>query len=199
MRKFLTAPVLMLTLAVGLAAASLMGLHVPAEVALGLSGMAGIVQTAAGTTLRISASQPATFDSAGYDTLFTSSPGWGSVVGEITNYGEFGRDYALINHNPVGSRGTQKFKGSFNEGQIPLQLALDSDDAGQIKMKTARDSDNNYSFCIETPEGDKFYFQAKVMTFKTNIGGVDNVITASSNLEITTNAAGVGVVESLAV
>ena len=68
------------------------------------------VRTSAGTTLKVSASAPATFDKAGYSALtFTA-------VGEITDLGEFGREYALVTHNPVGTRGTQKFKGSFNEG-----------------------------------------------------------------------------------
>jgi hypothetical protein len=180
----------------GAASAGLLPPDVAATAAL--LGVAGTVESAAGTTLRVSASQPATYDAAGYDTLFGSSPGWGSLVGEITNFGDFGREFALITHNPVGSRGTQKLKGSFNEGQLPLTMGLDTDDAGQIKMKAASLSDANYSFVIETQGGDKYYFQAKVMSFKVGIGGVDNVVSANAVLEITTNSAGVGVVESLA-
>ena len=39
---------------------------------------------------------------------------------------------------------------------------------------------------------------AQVMSFKLNIGSVDQVTTASVTLELTTNSAGVGVVEGLA-
>lgn len=154
------------------------------------------VNTTAGSTLRVTASAPATFDSAGYTTLFSTSPA-PALVGEITDFGEFGREYNLVNHNPVASRGTQKFKGSFNEGQMNLTLGLDTDDAGQILMKTAADSDSDYYFEVSTQNGDKYFFAAKVMKFKVNLGNVDQITQASTTLELTTNSAGVGVVESL--
>lgn len=155
------------------------------------------VRTSAGTTLRVSSSAPATFDASGYNTLFTASP-VPSLVGEITDLGEFGREFALVTHNPVGTRGTQKFKGSFNEGTMSMSLGLDTDDAGQIVMKAASVSDNDYSFLVTTQNGDKYYFQAKVMSWKVGVGGVDQITTASVTLELTTNSAGVGIVESLA-
>lgn len=155
------------------------------------------VRTSAGTTLRVTASAPATFNSAGYNTLFTTSP-VPALVGEVTDLGEFGREYALVTHMPVGSRGTQKFKGSFNEGTITLSLGLDTDDAGQIIMKAASLSDNDYSFMVTTQNGDKYYFRAQIMSWKVGVGSVDSITTATATLEITTNAAGVGIVESLA-
>jgi hypothetical protein len=155
------------------------------------------VRTSAGTTLRVTASAPATFNSAGYTTLFTTSP-VPALVGEVTDLGEFGREYALVTHMPVGSRGTQKFKGSFNEGTITLSLGLDTDDAGQIIMKAASLSDNDYSFMVTTQNGDKYFFRAQIMSWKVGVGSVDSITTASATLEITTNAAGVGIVEALA-
>jgi hypothetical protein len=155
------------------------------------------VRTSAGTTLKVTASAPATFNSAGYTTLFTASP-VPATVGEITDLGEFGREFALVTHNPVGTRGTQKFKGSFNEGTMTLSLGLDTDDAGQIIMKAASLSDNDYSFMVTTQNGDKYFFQAKVMSFKVAVGSVDSITTATCSLEISTNSAGVGIVESMA-
>lgn len=155
------------------------------------------VRTSAGTTLRVTSSAPATFDSSGYNALFSASPA-PALVGEITDLGEFGREYALVTHNPVGTRGTQKFKGSFNEGTMSLSLGLDTDDAGQIIMKAASVSDNNYSFMVTTQNGDKYYFQAKVMSFKVGVGSVDSITTATTTLELTTTSAGVGIVEALA-
>jgi hypothetical protein len=155
------------------------------------------VRTSAGTTLRVTASAPATFNSAGYTTLFSTSP-VPALVGEVTDLGEFGREYALVTHMPVGNRGTQKFKGSFNEGTITLSLGLDTDDAGQIIMKAASISDNDYSFMVTTQNGDKYFFRAQIMSWKVGVGSVDSITTATATLEITTNAAGVGIVESLA-
>lgn len=148
--------------------------------------------TSAGSTLGVSAGTPATFDVTGYAALtFTS-------VGEVTDLGEFGREYNLVTHNPLASRGTVKKKGSFNEGAIELQLGLDTDDAGQILMKSASLSDADHSFKITTQNGDVYYMQAQVMRFKVGVGSVDSITSASATLEITTNSAGVGVVESLA-
>jgi len=150
------------------------------------------VRTSAGTTLKVSATAPATFNSAGYSALtFTA-------VGEITDLGEFGREFALVTHNPVGSRGTQKFKGSFNEGTMNLSLGLNTDDAGQVLMKAASLSDSAYSFEVTTQNGDKYYFQAMVMSWKMGIGSVDSITTATCALELTTSSGDVGVVESLA-
>ncbi len=106
------------------------------------------VRTSATTTLQISAGVPATFNQAGYAALsFTT-------VGEITNFGEFGREFTLVTHNPVATRGTQKLKGSFNEGTMNLTLGLDTDDAGQVLMKAAALSDSLYAFKITVPSGD---------------------------------------------
>ena len=150
------------------------------------------VHTSAGTTLKISANAPATFNVAGYSALTYTA------VGEITDLGEFGREFTLVTHNPVGSRGTQKFKGSFNEGTMNLSLGLDTDDAGQVLMKAALLADTAYSFEVTTQNGDTYYFQAMVMSFKVGVGSVDSITTATCTLELTTSAGGVGIVEDLA-
>lgn len=152
------------------------------------------VQTTAGTTLYITATTPATFDANGYATAFQSGA---KIVGEIIDLGEFGREYTLVTHNPIDTRGTQKFKGSFNEGSMALQLGLDQDDEGQILMQTALNSDADYSFEITLQNGDIAYFQAKVMSFKIGAGGVDNITSATCTLELTTSKTGVGIVWSL--
>jgi len=150
------------------------------------------VRSSAGTTIKISASQPATYDASGYNALTLTT------IGEVTDLGEFGREYNLITHNPIGTRATQKLKGSYNEGSISMQLGLDTDDAGQILAKAASISDNDYSLLITTQNGDKYYFQAKVMSFKVGVNNVDSVTSATITLELTSNSAGVGIVEVLA-
>lgn len=150
------------------------------------------IQTTAGATLHVSASQPATYDSSGYAAIT-----W-TAVGEITDLGEFGREYVLVKHNPIYTRATKKLKGSYDEGELAMQLASDTDDAGQIILKTASQSDSDYSFKITMQNGDKYYGQAKVSKFKVAPGSVDNVVALSATLAITTNTAGVGIVEALA-
>ncbi|HQV22661.1 MAG TPA: phage tail tube protein [Agitococcus sp.] len=140
-----------------------------------------IVQTSAGTTIAISAVLPTTDDAAGYAALT-----W-AAIGEVTDLGEFGREYATVTHNPVASRRTIKRKGSYNDGTMALQLALDRDDAGQILVKTALASDANKAFRITYQDGSKDYFSAMVMSFKTNVGSVDQILSGSINLEINTD------------
>lgn len=147
------------------------------------------VQTVAGTKIRISAATPATFTAAGYAALtFTN-------IGEITDGGAHGRTYAEVTHNPIDTRGTQKFKGSFNEGTKTLQLGDDIEDAGQTLLKTALNSDNDYSFEVEYQDGSIDYFQAKVMSYEKATGTVDTIQSATVGLSITTSKTGVGIIE----
>ena len=154
------------------------------------------VRTSATTLLRISAGVPATFDNAGYVALtFTT-------IGEITNLGDFGREFNLVTHNPIATRGTQKLKGAFNEGSLVIQLGLDTDDAGQILIKAAAASDNLYSFLITMPtlpatQADKYYFQGLTMSFKVGLNDVNSVSSGTANIELITSSTGVGVVETL--
>lgn len=147
--------------------------------------------TVAGTTIGISAVIPATFDEAGYEALtFTN-------IGNIEDGGEHGREYAEVTFNPIDTRGTRKYKGSFNEGTKTLSVAYNSDDGGMALLKTALASDADFSFEVAYPDGDIDWFQAKVMSLKKATGGVDSMRMATINLSITTNDAGVGVVEYL--
>jgi hypothetical protein len=149
------------------------------------------VFTSAGSVLRLSATAPATFNAAGYNALTYTT------VGEVTDLGEFGREFALVTHNSIDNRATQKFKGSFNEGSLTIQLGLDTDDAGQILAKAATLADGLYSVLITTQNLDKYYFQARVMSFKVAVGSVDSITTATMMLEISTSSTGVGIVEVL--
>jgi archaellin len=149
--------------------------------------------TVAGTAISISAATPATFDGTGYSALT-----W-TVIGNIDDGGEHGREYAEVTFNPIDTRGTRKYKGSFNEGTKTLSIGYDSDDAGMIVLKTAVLSDSDFSFKVSYPGGDVDYFQAKTLSLKKATGGVDTMKMATVSLSITTNTAGVGIVEVLAV
>lgn len=146
------------------------------------------IQSVAGASIAISAALPATFNAAGYDALtFTN-------VGEVTDLGEFGRVYELIRHNPINTRATRKLKGSYDEGQISMVVGLDMDDAGQALCDTASRSDADYSFRIVDQEGNQYYFLAKVMSFRRRFGTVNNIVSATIMLELSSSSTGVGVV-----
>jgi len=134
--------------------------------------------TTAGTVISASATLPATYDQAGYEALaFTS-------VGEITEVGEYGKEYNLVTHIPLATRRTQKLKGSYNDGSISLQMAYDPDDSGQAILVTALDSDDSIAFKVVDQDGTVDYFTGKVMSYRKNIGGVDTIRSASTSVEL---------------
>jgi hypothetical protein len=136
------------------------------------------VQTSAGSTIGIATGTPATYDATGFNALtFTT-------VGEVTDIGEFGKEYNLVSHTPVGGRQVKKFKGSYNNGSIQVQMGRDSSNAGQTAMKTALASDASYSFKITLQDLTKIYFTGKVMSYKTNVGSVDQITGATTTIEI---------------
>jgi hypothetical protein len=151
------------------------------------------VFTVAGTTIGISASAPATFDAAGYAALTYTN------IGNIEDGGSHGRTYAEVTFNPIDSRSTQKFKGSYNEGNKSLSIGLNSDDAGMILLKAALVLDTDYSFKVTYQNGDVDYFRAKVMSLAKGTGSVDSIVMATVELAITTTSTGVGIIEVLSV
>lgn len=141
-------------------------------------------QTVAGTTLSISASLPATYDAAGFSALSYVT------VAEITDMGDIGKAYTKVTHNPVNDRKTYKFKGSYDNGTQSLVLGkatLANTDAGQVIMKAASDSDADYSFHINFQDGSDSYYTAKVLSFVTKIGSVNNILGAMASLELTSD------------
>lgn len=137
--------------------------------------------TVAGTTVSISAALPATYDAAGFAALSYTA------IGEITDIGNFGKDYTLVTHNSLSDRKTYKFKASYNQGSLALKLAratLANTDAGQTLAITASGSDASYSFKIENQDLSNDFFTGKVMSFMVNIGSVNSILGAECKVEL---------------
>ena len=141
--------------------------------------MASGAFTSAGTTIGIVADEPSTYDPTGFEALTFE------LIGEVTDLGEFGREYSLVTHNPLGDRQTVKRKGSYNDGSISMTVARVPSDAGQTLLQDALDSDDNYSFNVTLQDGTELYFAAQVMSYTSNVGSVDQITTASVTIEIT--------------
>ena len=140
--------------------------------------MASNAFTSAGTTIAISAALPATYNSTGFAALTYTT------IGEITDAGEFGKEYNLVTHNPLADRKTYKRKGSYNNGSMTLQMGRVPDDAGQVLLLAAQDSDDSYSFKITLQDGTVNYFTGQVMSYRTSIGSVDQITSASVTVEV---------------
>lgn len=131
--------------------------------------MASFATTTAGTIVAISASLPATEDATGFTALTYTE------IGEVTNLGDVGITYTPVNLTTLKERRTQKFKGSYTGGDVPLEVAEYDLDAGQAILRTALGSDNSYSFKITHQNGTDDYFTGKVMSLMTGVGGPDAI------------------------
>jgi hypothetical protein len=136
------------------------------------------VFTSAGTNIAISAVLPATNDVLGYEALtFTD-------LDEVTDLGEFGRVYNEVTHTPLKTRAVVKRKGSYNDGNVTMQLARIPSDAGQTILIAAVDDDADHAFAVTLQDGSVLYFQGQVMSFTTNVGGPDQIVGASVTIGI---------------
>jgi hypothetical protein len=139
------------------------------------------VFTTAGATIGVVANTPATLTKAGFEALTYA------LVGEVTDFGEFGVVYELVTHNPIGTRRTVKRKGTKNNGSVDMVIGRDRSDAGQIVLLAGADgvnTDEVHSFEITLQNGDKIYFTGQVMSFTDNLGSVNNIVQVGCQIEI---------------
>lgn len=153
------------------------------------------VTTASGVTISLTAAQPASYDEAGYDTLFTTAP-IPSKIGELIGGPELKRMYQLISYNLMDRKSTEKHKGSFDDGSFTLNLVYDYEDDGQLIAQEALDSANAYSAMISLPNGVRAFFQMKVFGFGFGAPDANQMVGATMDVQIVTTKAGVGVVIS---
>lgn len=138
-------------------------------------------QTAAGSTLAISAAAPATPDAAGYAALTMTE------VGQVEKIGTLGASFAKVEFQPLkGAK--QKFKGSADYGALQPSYAIDSADAGQTLMQTAADDETQklYSFKVTYQDGSKRYFQGRVFGSPETADGADSMLMAAPAIEVCT-------------
>jgi hypothetical protein len=139
------------------------------------------VQTNASTALAIFAGSPATYDAAGFGAITYV------VVAEVVSIGEHGGTTALVTHNPLSTRRTAKFKGSINDGSMPVGLGMDLTDAGQAALiagALGANIDVDHSVRIIYQDGSIEYFEAKIMSYSRNPGTVDQIVAANTVLEL---------------
>lgn len=142
----------------------------------------------AGTTVKISASLPSTWDAAGYNAVAGLA-----LVGEITAIPELGANtWSGQTHNPVAHSGTEFVKTKFDPGEASFQLGLDRADAGQIICEAALASRSSYTFLVTLPDGEKNYCIGKVLNFRYAGINQDGVKMAVLNVRFTTSSTGVG-------
>lgn len=145
------------------------------------------VHTSAGSKIFIGGVAASTVDTqAEYEALSLVE------IGEVEDLGEFGDSVSPITFTPLSTRRVNKFKGSFDAGNITLNLGRDVTNAGQLALRNALASDFDYAFKVTLNDagagspGDttKIYFRGKVMSFTTNVSNVDSITRASVSIAI---------------
>ena len=136
-------------------------------------------------------------DYSGARNAGSTAPATGGKVGtwlevaELQELGEFGREYNLVTYSSLAKRGTDKFKGTYNDGSFSVPVGRDDDDPGQKLMNDALNSDNKYAFCVRFPGGTATtssgadYFVGLVTNFRSQGGGLDAILFKQLTVELT--------------
>lgn len=145
--------------------------------------MAGIgksrASTAAGTELAISATEPATLDAAGFAALT-----W-TKIGEVTSIGGSGKQFEIVTHKPLDTRNTFKRKGSYDNGNMSIGLAVGIGDPGQEILEDAAESDDSYYFRVKEPSGRIRYIPGQVsQLMDDDIGSSDTIISQTAQIAV---------------
>ena len=138
-------------------------------------------QTAAGVEFYVGDAAPATFDKAGYEAVT-----W-VKVGEVSNIGgDIGKMYNLATFAALEERGIVKRKGGYNNGSATVDYAYYRTDAGQEDLIAAGDLDTLFpmKIVLTDPDTTHLYFMGLVMGTPISIGGAEDFLTSSVNIEI---------------
>ena len=130
-----------------------------------------IINSAAGATLAISASLPATYDASGYGATTITY----TAVGEVENFGSHGVTAAVTEFTPVDTSVVTKVKGSKNYGTKSLTLGSIPGNAGQIILKAASESTARYSVKITYPDTSIHYLDVLVSKYEQQDGAVNDI------------------------
>ena len=113
--------------------------------------------------------------------------------GEVVSLGEFGREYNVVSVVNLKEGATRKFKGSYNNGTVQVDLLFDRTDVGQTLLEVGGDNDiATYACRVGLPGaaavGEEFYFEGLVTMLKRIVGGPDDAIMLRATFEIDHNS-----------
>lgn len=139
------------------------------------------VSTSTGILLALSVGRPATVDAAGFAAKTYTN------LGELTSVPAFGPTTAVVEHNPLATGITEKYKGFINNGSMSMEAAFDDEDAGQILVSegvTGANKFSDYSFKLTYPSGAVRYWYAGVFSYTENPGAANSMVGTTINVEI---------------
>lgn len=144
--------------------------------------MPNVAQTFVDAVINISATLPGTYDETGYDAI-----GDFSALGQVTDWSPGGKTYNVTTSNPIAQRGTDKYKGTYNNNADTITMNRDDNDAGQVKAMTALGVDAAYSFQVIYQDATEDFFTGKVIALNTAAGGADAIVQMVMQVERVTD------------
>jgi len=133
-----------------------------------------------GTTLHVSAADPATYNIAGYAALT-----W-TEVAQVATLPELGPSAETLTFVPLKSGVTDKAHGAINYGAGAVQYKIVEGDAGQDLIEAARAGRNNLSVKITRKSGLIEYMQVLVMSNVTAEASASSTYMRTANVEVRT-------------
>jgi len=118
------------------------------------------------------------------DTSETDTPTWVQVKGLKSFAGIGGGSPAVIDSTDLDSEAKEKLMGLKDEGQASFTFNYLPNDPGQIALQAARDSGDETKMRVVMNTKNVYGFAGFVMTAEV-AGGVDELLSLASNVEIT--------------
>lgn len=121
-----------------------------------------------------------------------SAQSW-TEVGLITQFGEYGRVFDPVTFQAIYDGRTYKLKGGYNDGQMSITVGQDLSDTGQDLLFDAAQAttQDNWGFRIEFNDPPSsvggpttVFFRGLPMSFRTTLGAVNSVLSATAMMEI---------------
>lgn len=138
-----------------------------------------MITTIAGMSIGITASSPASQTMASYGALTYSN------IGYLSDAGEHGIEYEVVEFKPITTRAVIKLKGGFDYGNKTIEVAYDPTDSGTSVLRDAVNTFGEYAFRVAYNDSVIEYFSAKVKNFTKATGTVNSMRMLSVTLNVT--------------
>ena len=140
------------------------------------------VQTTLGAKYYTTKTAPAQYDVAGFDAINDFEE-----VGQVTEIGELGAVYEVVELKTLADGRTVKRKGTKNDGSLAMSMAYDTSDAGQVLLEAGSDgADRDVLFYhkVELQDGSIKYFSGQIFSYTANVSGADEFVMSSVQIEV---------------
>jgi hypothetical protein len=139
-----------------------------------------VIESMAGAVLSITATLPATYDSAGYEASVMNF----TTVGEVETFGSYGVTANVAEFTPIDTSIITKVKGSKNYGNMDITMACLPSNTGQDLIEAASESKNRYSLKIVFPDTSIHYMDILVSKFEWVGGSANDVRKVNASFAI---------------